>query len=84
MDTRTGEIHHGEKAINEAMRVGKNLTELTPPEVTALQGVPEIERPLRLALFRFRAERKRLGANVSTEVLNAFRLGYKAAEKDLK
>jgi hypothetical protein len=89
MDTRTGKIYELSddqlKQASDPFRMSEwKITELSKTENEILNKLPEKDRPEKLALMRFVAERKRLKAPHDAGVQNAFLLGYKAAVKDIR
>lgn len=78
MNTKTGEI----RELGDYDQPKKGEIPLSPPEMLALIGVAEKDRPRVLALFHFVNERTALGASCDIRIKNAFARGYLAALKD--
>lgn len=78
MDCKTGKIY-----LNPTDKelIEKQLRMLESNEYSFLEGLPESERPIALALHDFVKKRAANGrANVSIQERTAFRLGFKAAQ----
>lgn len=52
---------------------------LTPAEYQKLAVIPEQNRPEELAVMRFTAERRLLGAPNNIHIQNAFRIGFRTS-----
>jgi hypothetical protein len=79
MDTRTGKIYMN--PTDEEL-LQKQMTKLTQNEYDILQGLPEEERPVILALKRYEETRAENGrTNISLQEKVAFKLGFKAGKE---
>lgn len=78
MDTKSGQIRY----VSDS-EFTKRETPLSESEYQGMIQLPEKQRPMELALMRFKQQRKKMGLPVDIRQVNAFQLGYLCALSDV-